>query len=101
MYMMQNIEKSRHKQLERKAREDRRRALSLQTGKSEEELRSKETAIAQERGAAEEGVSEVAEAAPEPTAPEEKVETPPQQAEAASDEGDDVFDFEDDDDDLF
>ncbi len=101
MYMMQNIEKSRHKQLERKAREDRRRALSLQTGKSEEELRSKETAIAQERGAAEEVVPEVAEAALEATAPEETVETPPKQAEAASNEGDDIFDFEDDDDDLF
>ena len=35
------------------------------------------------------------------TAPEETVETPPKQAEAASEEGDDIFDFEDDDDDLF
>ena len=35
MYMLQNIEKSRHKQLERKAREDRRRALTLQSGSSE------------------------------------------------------------------
>ena len=35
MYMLQNIEKSRHRQLERKAREDRRRALTLQGGSSE------------------------------------------------------------------
>ena len=49
MYMMQNIEKSRHRQLERKAREDRRRALALQTGKTEEELRSKESQLAKER----------------------------------------------------
>jgi deoxyribonuclease-4 len=35
MYMLQNIEKSRHRQLERKAREDRRRALTLQSGSSE------------------------------------------------------------------
>ena len=63
MYMMQNIEKSRHKQLERKAREDRRRALSLQTGKSEEELRTKESQIAAARGTA-------APAAPAPAEPE-------------------------------
>ena len=63
MYMMQNIEKSRHKQLERKAREDRRRALSLQTGKSEEELRTKESQIAAARGT-------TASAAPAPAEPE-------------------------------
>ena len=34
MYMLQSIEKSRHRQLERKAREDRRRALAAQTGVS-------------------------------------------------------------------
>jgi deoxyribonuclease-4 len=104
MYMMQNIEKSRHKQLERKAREDRRRALALQTGKTEEELRSKETKIAKER-AAPQPVEE--EKAPEPT-PEKK---PPAKAkkttskakkeEPAKDENDDIFDFEEEDDDLF
>ena len=61
MYMMQNIEKSRHKQLERKAREDRRRALALQTGKSEEELRSKESQIAQARKSAAKPVEPVKE----------------------------------------
>jgi len=112
MYMMQNIEKSRHKQLERKAREDRRRALSLQTGKSEEELRTKETQIAAARAAA-------APKTPAPAAPAPKEEAP--KAEAAKEEKpaakakkaakkatkkeekaeDDVFDFDEDDDDLF
>ena len=112
MYMMQNIEKSRHKQLERKAREDRRRALSLQTGKSEEELRTKETQIAAARAAA-------APKTPAPAAPAPKEEAP--KAEAAKEEKpaakakkaakkatkkeekaeDDVFDFDEEDDDLF
>ena len=105
MYMMQNIEKSRHKQLERKAREDRRRALALQTGKSEEELRSKETQLAQERTASEAGP---APAKPEPVKPDDaapakeksaKKSTP--KAEPAKEESDDVFDFEEEDDDLF
>ena len=38
MYMQQCIEKARHKQLEQKAREDRRKALALQTGVSAQEL---------------------------------------------------------------
>jgi deoxyribonuclease-4 len=42
MYMLQNIEKSRHKQLERKAREDRRRALTLQSGSSENAIAARE-----------------------------------------------------------
>ena len=112
MYMMQNIEKSRHKQLERKAREDRRRALSLQTGKSEAELRTKETQIAAARAA-------TAPEAPAPAAPAPEEEAP--KAEAAKEEKpvakakkgakkntkkeekaeDDVFDFDEEDDDLF
>ncbi|MGB0313107.1 MAG: TIM barrel protein [Poseidonia sp.] len=105
MYMMQNIEKSRHKQLERKAREDRRRALSLQTGKSEEELRTKESQIAAARGT-------TASAAPAPAEPEaapkeeEKPAAKPAKAtkkEAKVEEKaeDDVFDFDEEDDDLF
>jgi deoxyribonuclease-4 len=105
MYMMQNIEKSRHKQLERKAREDRRRALSLQTGKSEQELRTKESQIAAARGTA-------APAAPAPAEPEaapkeeEKPAAKPAKAtkkEAKVEEKaeDDVFDFDEEDDDLF
>ena len=106
MYMMQNIEKSRHKQLARKAREDRRRALSLQTGKSEEELRTKETQIAAARGtAAKAPAAAEAETAP---APEEKAKpaakatkAPKKAAKAEEKVEDDVFDFDEDDDDLF
>ena len=107
MYMMQNIEKSRHKQLERKAREDRRRALSLQTGKSEEELRTKESQIAAARGT-------TASAAPAPAEPEaapapkeeekpaaKPAKAPKKEAKAEEKAEDDVFDFDEEDDDLF
>ena len=106
MYMMQNIEKSRHKQLERKAREDRRRALSLQTGKSEEELRTKETQIAAARGtAAKAPAAAEAETAPAPeekAKPAAKATKAPKKATKAEEKAeDDVFDFDEDDDDLF
>ena len=106
MYMMQNIEKSRHKQLERKAREDRRRALALQTGKSEEELRSKETQVAAARAppAPIKAEETPAEKKPEPTPEKEakkkaKAEKTVKKTEEQSD--DDVFDFDEEDDDLF
>ena len=106
MYMMQNIEKSRHKQLERKAREDRRRALSLQTGKSEEELRTKETQIAAARGTA--AKAPAAAKAETPPAAEEKAKpaakakkAPTKTAKVEKKAEDDVFDFDEDDDDLF
>ena len=106
MYMMQNIEKSRHKQLERKAREDRRRALSLQTGKSEEELRTKETQIAAARGTAAKAPAPAE--AETPPAAEEKAKpaakaskAPKKEAKAEEKPEDDVFDFDEDDDDLF
>ena len=110
MYMMQNIEKSRHKQLERKAREDRRRALSLQTGKSEEELRTKETQIAAARGTAAKAPTaaeaETAPAAEEKAKPAAKASKAPKKApkkaaKAEEKADDDVFDFDEDDDDLF
>ena len=106
MYMMQNIEKSRHKQLERKAREDRRRALSLQTGKSEEELRTKETQIAAARGTAAKAPAateaEKAPAAEEKAKPAAKASKAPKKAAKAEEKAeDDVFDFDEDDDDLF
>ncbi len=110
MYMMQNIEKSRHKQLERKAREDRRRALSLQTGKSEEELRTKETQIAAARGTAAKAPTaaeaETAPAAEEKAKPAAKASEAPKKApkkaaKAEEKAEDDVFDFDEDDDDLF
>lgn len=105
MYMMQNIEKSRHKQLERKAREDRRRALSLQTGKSEEELRTKESQIAAARGT-------TASAAPAPAEPEaapapkeepaaKPAKVPKKKTKVEKKAEDDVFDFDEEDDDLF
>ena len=106
MYMMQNIEKSRHKQLERKAREDRRRALSLQTGKSEEELRTKETQIAAARGTAAKAPAaakaETPPAAEEKAKPAAKASKAPKKAAKAEEKAeDDVFDFDEDDDDLF
>lgn len=107
MYMMQNIEKSRHKQLERKAREDRRRALSLQTGKSEEELRAKETQIAAARTTTSTPAPKAAEteaAAPpkEEAEPAAKATTSPKkEAKVEEKAEDDVFDFDEEDDDLF
>ncbi len=107
MYMMQNIEKSRHKQLERKAREDRRRALSLQTGKSEEELRTKESQIAAARGTTAPAASAPAEpeAAPAPKEEEEPAakpaKAPKKETKVEEKAEDDVFDFDEEDDDLF
>ena len=106
MYMMQNIEKSRHKQLERKAREDRRRALSLQTGKSEEELRTKETQIAAARTttatttkATEAKVAAQPKEEAQPAAKASKA--PKKKAKVEEKAEDDVFDFDEEDDDLF
>lgn len=104
MYMMQNIEKSRHKQLERKAREDRRRALALQTGKSEEELKTNETQQAQARQATKES-PEVVEEKVEEKKPA-KAKKPAAKSKETdetkkTESNDDVFDFEEDDDDLF
>lgn len=104
MYMMQNIEKSRHKQLERKAREDRRRALALQTGKSEEELKSNETQQAKARQATKES-PEVVEEKVEETKPAKAKKTAAKSKKAdttkKTESNADVFDFEEDDDDLF
>ena len=117
MYMLQNIEKARHKQLERKAREDRRRSLAAQTGRSTEEIAARELEIANARQQAPEPTPEVAKVA-EPAKP---VETKPPKAEKkpaskakkttksakkpATKEDKkadaDVFDFEEEDEDLF
>ena len=101
MYMLQNIDKAKHKQLERKAREDRRRALAAQTGTSVEELRRKEEEMAKLRtqGAQEEEPAE--EAKPEPV--KEEKEKPKKKAPSKKKkEEEDVFSFEEeDDDDLF
>ena len=117
MYMLQNIEKARHKQLERKAREDRRRSLAAQTGRSTEEIAARELEIANARKQAPEPTPEVAKAA-EPAEPVEqkadkKEKKPAVKAKTASKTtkksaakkdkkaDEDVFDFEEDDDDLF
>ena len=117
MYMLQNIEKARHKQLERKAREDRRRSLAAQTGRSTEEIAARELEIASARKQAPEPAPEVAKAA-EPAEPVEqkadkKEKKPAAKAKKASKTtkksaakkdkkaDEDIFDFEEDDDDLF
>lgn len=117
MYMLQNIEKARHKQLERKAREDRRRSLAAQTGRSTEEIAARELEIANARNQALEPTPEVA----KPAEPAETVEQKPAKEEKkpaskakkakkstkkpASKDGNkaeaEVFDFEEDDEDLF
>ena len=53
MYMSQLISKSRHRQLERKAREQRRRELALKSGMSPEELEIREKEAAEKRRNAE------------------------------------------------
>ena len=117
MYMLQNIEKARHKQLERKAREDRRRSLAAQTGRSTEEIAARELEIANARKQAPEPTPEVPKAAvpaePVEEKPDEKEKKPASKSKKASKSTkksaskeekkaeDDVFDFEEDDDDLF
>ncbi len=102
MYMLQNIDKAKHRQLERKAREDRRRALAAQTGTSVEDIQRKEEEMAQLRqGGATELLPE--EAVVEPVKEEKKPEKKP--AKAASKKKDakaEKISFEEDDDeDLF
>jgi deoxyribonuclease-4 len=90
MYMLQNIEKSRHRQLERKAREDRRRALSAQTGSTPVALAARE-----QQAEPTEAESTVAE-------PEKAEEKKPAKKAASKKEEESVFDLdEEDDDDLF
>lgn len=103
MYMMQNIERSRHKQLERKAREDRRRALAAQAGMSPEEMEAREKAEAEKRIAAQEAP---AEKKPEAKVEEKKTEEKkPEKKDAkkGAKKEDSFFETssDDDDDDLF
>ena len=102
MYMLQNIDKAKHRQLERKAREDRRRALAAQTGTSVEDIQRKEEEMAQLRqGGTAEPVAE--EPVVEPVKEEKKPEKKPTKA-ASKKKGakEEEFSFEeDDDDDLF
>ena len=104
--MLQSIEKSRHRQLERKAREDRRRALAAQTGTTPAALAARE----QEQANLRKETSE--DSAPEETVEEKPVEKAPAKKKAPvkkapakkaeKKEDDNVFDLdEEDDDDLF
>ena len=117
MYMLQSIEKSRHRQLERKARENRRRALAAQTGTTPAALAAKEAQQAAlrpnaQQAATKEAPKEDAKSEPEASA-ETETAAPPEEKPAkkapkkkaskakAEEKNDDVFDFEEDDDDLF
>ena len=103
MYMVQNIERARHRQLERKAREDRRRALAAQANMSSEEIAAQEAQIAAAR-------AKDALAGSQPKEDEkDKSETPTEAEKPAAKEttkkteedNDDLFDIEEDDEDLF
>jgi hypothetical protein len=100
MYMLQNIDKAKHKQLERKAREDRRRALAAQTGTSVEDLQRREEEMAKLRTQGpQEEVAEEAKPEPEPVKKEKK---PKKAATKKKEAEEDAFSFEEeDDDDLF
>ena len=101
MYMLQNIDKAKHKQLERKAREDRRRALAAQTGTSVEDLQRREEEMAQLRQA---GVSEPVAEEPvvEPVKEEKKPEKKATKTASKNKDAKEELSFEeDDDDDLF
>ena len=116
MYMLQNIEKARHKQLERKAREDRRRSLAAQTGRSAEEIKARELEIASARTKA--ATAEMKKKAAEQQAAEAKAPAETQSEKATEEvakpkakakktkkaeekSDDDVFDFDEEDEDLF
>ncbi len=116
MYMLQNIEKARHKQLERKAREDRRRSLAAQTGRSAEEIKARELEIASARTQAATAEMKQKAAAQQtseaqntedtkPEKPEKNVSTatPKTNKSKKTEEKpeDDVFDFDEEDEDLF
>ena len=107
MYMLQSIEKSRHRQLERKAREDRRRALAAQTGTTPAVLAAREeesAKLAEEANDDAEQQPAEEETLVESKAPAKKAaaKKAPAKKAASKKEDDNVFDLDtDDDDDLF
>ena len=116
MYMLQNIEKARHKQLERKAREDRRRSLAAQTGRSAEEIKARELEIASARTQAATAEMKQKAAAQQTSEAQNTEDTKPEKQEKNVSNGkpktskskktvekleDDVFDFDEEDEDLF
>ena len=104
MYMLQNIEKARHKQLEQKAREERRKALAAQSNLSAEELEAREAQIAAAR--AKDALKSIEqqqkeqEAAKETKKVEKKAKKEEPKASKTKDD-DNMFEIEEDDDDLF
>ena len=107
MYMVQNIERARHRQLERKAREDRRKALAAQANITPEEMAAREAEVAAAR--AKDALANV-QPTPQPEkkeepveekAPETKEKAPAKKAAKKEEDNDDLFAVEEDDDDLF
>jgi deoxyribonuclease-4 len=118
MYMVQNIERARHRQLERKAREDRRKALAAQANITPEEMEARENEVAAARAkdalanvqpAPVEKEEVVEEKTAEPEQKEEVVEekTAEPEKETAKEatkkeeDNNDLFAVEEEDDDLF
>jgi deoxyribonuclease-4 len=107
MYMVQNIERARHRQLERKAREDRRKALAAQANITPEEMAAREAEVAAAR--AKDALANVQPTPPpekkeepvEEKAPETKEKAPGKKAAKKEEDNDDLFAVEEDDDDLF
>ncbi len=108
MYMVQNIERARHRQLERKAREDRRKVLAAQANITPEEMAAREAEISAARAK-----DALAKSQPPEPKKEEKPKkaaakkapakkAPAKKAAAKKEESnEDLFDVEEDDDDLF
>jgi deoxyribonuclease-4 len=115
MFMLQNIERARHRQLERKAREDRRKALAAQANITPEEMEAREVQVSAARAkdalaraeaaVAETKAAEKVEAAPEAEAAPEpaKKAAPKKKAAAKKKEEDnaDLFAVEEEEEDLF
>jgi deoxyribonuclease-4 len=118
MYMVQNIERARHRQLERKAREDRRKALAAQANITPEEMEARENEVAAARAkdalanvqpAPVEKEEVVEEKTAEPEQKEEVVEEKAAEPEKETakeatkkeEDNNDLFAVEEEDDDLF
>jgi len=114
MFMLQQYERSKHRLLEKKARDERRIKLALQQGLDPEELAAREAEEKAKRLAAEEADAAPSKAKAEKKAPEPKTEKKTAKATSkkddgkktsskkagGKDDGNDLFD-EDEDDDLF
>jgi hypothetical protein len=99
MFMLQQIEKSRHKQLEQKARDERRRALAAQQNITPEEMAAREAVQARMRTNPPEVEQESSDQKDLGSPP--KAETNEPKVEAKADDGQDDLFASEDDDDLF